>query len=382
MRVCLIANQVAAWGKIGGFGTATRALAGALSRRGVEVVVVVPRRAAHGQGRRELLDGFEVLGEGAWATLAGGDVFRRVAADLYHSQEPTVASRWAQRAVPGAVHVVTCRDPRGWRDHAVELAHATWRRRAIFPVTWAYEVAPWVKAAVRGADAVLCPAPFLRGRIQRLYGVQARFVPTPVSLPAGEPRKAPEPLVINVGRWDPRKRVERFFALAERFPGVRFAAIGRAHEEGVDRALRRRWGHLPNLEMVGEASPFGPAGAAGGGGDLAAWYQRAWVLVNTSAREALPTTFLEAAAHGVALLSALDPEAMTSRFGEVVRQDGYEEGLVRLLDGGAWRERGRAGARWVREGFSEARAAELHLALYQGLLAEGPGKGGNARMGR
>ena len=367
MRVCLIANQIAAWGKIGGFGTATRALGGALARRGVEVAAVVPRRPAAGQGRREVLDGIEVHGETAWRTLAGGAVFRDVAADVYHSQEPTVASRWAQRAVPGAVHVVTCRDPRDWRDHGVELVHGSWRRRAVFPATWAYEVAPWVKAAVRRADAVLCPAPCLEPKVRRLYGVGARFVPSPVPLPAAVAEKPPRPLVLFVGRWDRRKRVERFFALAERFPEVRFAAVGRAHEAAYDRRLRRRWGRLPNLELPGEASPFD--------GGLAAWYRDAWVLVNTSAREGLPYTFLEALAHGVALLSTHDPDGVTGRFGEVVAGDAYEAGLARLLARDAWRERGRRGAAWVREGFSEERSAALHLELYRALLAERSGGG-------
>ena len=376
MRVCLIANQIAAWGKIGGFGTATRALGSALACRGVEVVAVVPRRAAHGQGRRERLDGIEVYGESAWRTLTGGRIFREIEADVFHSQEPTVASRWAQRAAPGAVHVVTCRDPRGWREHLVELRHATARRRAIFPATWLYEVAPWVKSAVRRADEVLCPAPFLRPVVRRLYGVDARFVPSPVAAPPGHPEKASRPFVLWVGRWDPRKRIERFFALAESFPEVRFVAVGRAHEAGYDRRLRRAGSRLPNLEMPGGASPFGtPGGLTAAGSSLAEWYGPAWVLVNTSAREALPYTFLEALAHDAALLSSLDPDGVTRRFGEVVEGDRYEEGLGRLLAGDAWRERGRRGGAWVREVFSEERSARLHLELYERLLAAGPAGG-------
>jgi glycosyltransferase involved in cell wall biosynthesis len=368
LRVCLIANQISAWGKIGGFGTATRALGGALAGRGVEVTAVVPRRAAHGQPRRERLDGIDVHAESSWSTFRGGAVFAALGADVYHSQEPTVASRWAQRAAPHALHVVTCRDPRSWRDHLVELRHATWRRRAMFPFTWAYEIGPWVKRAVRRADAVLCPARCLRGKVRRLYGVSATFLPSPVAVPAREPRKSPTPLVLFVGRWDPRKRIERFFALAERFPEVRFAAIGRAHEPQYDRRLRRLGGRIGNLEMPGEASPF--AAEPGERGALAGWYERAWVLVNTSAREGLPYTFLEAAAHGVALLSGHDPDGVTHRFGEVVAGDDYEGALARLLADGAWRSRGRQGARWVAERFAAERSVDLHLELYRRLLAQ------------
>ena len=362
MHVCLIANQIAAWGKIGGFGTATRALGGALAARGVRVTAVVPRLAGSGQGRRERLDGIDVRGERAWSTMASGRVFREIAADVYHSQEPTVASWWAQRAVPDAVHVVTCRDPRGWRDHRIELAYGSWRRRVRFPVTWLYEVAPWVKAAVRGADAVLCAAPFLREKVLSLYGRRASFVPSPVALPTRDPCKSQQPLVLLVGRFDRRKRVERFFELARRCPGVRFAAIGRAHEPGYDRRLREQAAGIRNLELPGEASRFS-------GTELASWYERSWVLVNTSAREALPYTFLEALAHGVALLAPFDPDGVVSRFGAVVRAERFEEGLEGLLFGEAWRASGRAGAQWVRETFSEETSLTQHLDLYRRLLS-------------
>jgi glycosyltransferase involved in cell wall biosynthesis len=362
MHVCLIANQIAAWGKIGGFGTATRALGGALAARGVRVTAVVPRRSGSGQGPRERLDGIDVRGEHAWSTMASGRVFREIAADVYHSQEPTVASWWAQRAALEAVHVVTCRDPRGWRDHAIELAYGSWRRRLRFPVTWLYEVAPWVKAAVRGADAVLCPARFLGEKTFGLYGRRASFVPSPVDLPAREPRKSEQPLVLLVGRFDHRKRVERFFELARRFPGVRFAALGRAHEPAYDRRIREQAAPIGNLELPGEASRFA-------GGELASWYERSWVLVNTSAREALPYTFLEALAYGVAVLAPFDPDEVVSRFGAVVNADRFEEGLEGLLSGGTWRARGESGARWVRETFSEEASLTQHVDLYRRLLA-------------
>lgn len=103
MRVCLICNQIAAWGKIGGFGTATRAIGGGLAKRGVEVVAVVPRRAKNGQRPVEHLDGMTVYGISPWETLTSGEIFRRIATDVYHSQQPTIASYLTQQA--GAEYV-------------------------------------------------------------------------------------------------------------------------------------------------------------------------------------------------------------------------------------------------------------------------------------
>ena len=180
MKLCLISNQVAAWGKIGGFGTATRALGGALAKQGIDVSAVVVRREESGQGRVEQLDGITVHGTSNFETLTSGKIFREIDADIYQSQEPTIATYLAQRSMPDRVHVVTCRDPRDWQEHLVELRHTNIKRRLMFPVTWYYEASPWVKRSVRQADAVLMPAPTtLLPRIRNLYGadVEPEFVP-------------------------------------------------------------------------------------------------------------------------------------------------------------------------------------------------------------
>jgi glycosyltransferase involved in cell wall biosynthesis len=366
VRVCLIANQIAAWGKIGGFGTATRAIGAGLAKRGVEVSAVVPWRAQHGQRPLEQLDGITVYGPSAWSTLTSGAIFREIKADIYHSQEPTIATWLAQKAVPEAIHVVTCRDPRGMSDHLLELRYTNYKRRLIFPVTWYYEMSPWVKESVRRADAVFCPAPCITQRAKRLYGpqVEPEFVPSPTDLPEGEPAKSPEPMVIFVGRWDHRKRIERFFELAELFPEARLVAIGRAHDTSYDRSLRARYGHLANVEMPGFVPRFGQGGLY----DL---YGKAWVLVNTSVREGLPYTFVEGAAWGCAILSALNPDGFSERFGFFVEDDDFAAGLRWLLRDGKWRAKGRAGAEYVGRIFNEENSIREHLLRYERLSARG-----------
>lgn len=360
MRVCLICSQIAAWGKIGGFGTATRALGGGLARRGVDVVAVVPRRAQYGQCKVERLDGMTVYGVEPIETLASGRIFRELDADIYHSQEPTLASWWAQKAVPERIHVVTCRDPRTWRDHLIELRYTNYKRRLLAPVSMLYEASPWVKAAVRRADAVLMPAPSALGeRIRHLYGlaIQPRFAPYPVETPARQPVKSADPFVLFVGRFDRRKRVELFFELAHAFPDVHFAAVGASHDSRYDYQLRRRAQRLSNLHLVGFVPRFGTP-------NVSDYYGRAWVLVNTSVREGLPYTFPEAAAHGTAILSALDPEGFASRFGYQVSDGDYVAGLRWLLENNRWREKGEAAAKFVAANWNEAQCLDRHLELY------------------
>ena len=69
--------------------------------------------------------------------------------------------------------------------------------------------------------------------------------------------------------------------------------------------LRRRFGGLPNLEMPGFVDQFAGTGLS----DLLG---ESWILVNTAEREGLPTSFLEAFAHGCAILSRVNPDNLVA----------------------------------------------------------------------
>jgi len=94
-----------------------------------------------------------------------------------------------------------------------------------------------------------------------------------------------------------------------------------------------------------------------------------WILVNTAVREGLPNAFLEAAAHGCASLSAVDPDGFASRFGAKVEGDDFTAGLETLLQGDRWRGCGERAREHVRSTFELATAIDRHLAIYNELLA-------------
>lgn len=363
MKVCFVVSQLFAYGKLGGFGSATRTLGKALAASGVEVWAVVPRRP--GQPASEALDGIRVLTYSPYNWRESKARFQECACDIYHSEEPTMGTAFAQDAVPGAIHLVTAQDPRDRGDWWVEFKHLPWGRRLTFPLWAAHEVHPRVFGAVRRATRVYAQAHCAREKAQRLYRLDYTpgFLPNGVALPGYVPEKAGEPVVVFVGRWDRRKRVERFFGLAERFPSVRFVAVGRAHDGDYDAALRRRYGKLPNLELPGFVDQFT-------GGGLATYLDPAWILCNPAARECLPVAYLEAAAHRCAILSCVDPDGFASRFGHHASGEDFAAGLQALLDGDRWRERGEAGYAYVAEHHAIGRAVDAHLAVYEQHLAE------------
>ena len=365
MKICLISNQIASWGKIGGFGTATRAIGSGIAEKGIEVSAVVPIRANKGQKQFEVLDGISVHGVSNWKTIISGEIFKHINADIYHSQEPTIASYHAIKAVPEAIHIITCRDPRSFTDHLIELKHSNLSRKLLSPInTWLYEASPWVKQAVKKAKLVFVPAPeCLNNKVKQLYGnsINPNFVPSPVDLPINEVQKSKEPTIIFVGRWDRRKKIEKFFELARNNPQLKFVAIGNSHDDKYDKYLRNNFRNIKNLEMPGFVPRFGKPG-------INDYYEKAWIIVNTSAREGLPYTFIESLAYECAILSCVNPDDFARRFGYHVKEDDFQEGLDWLLEKGRWRKLGKGGADYVRGIFSKENSINEHMNYYTGML--------------
>jgi glycosyltransferase involved in cell wall biosynthesis len=375
MRVCLISVEIFAWGKYGGFGRATRVIGRELVKRGVEVFAVVPQRP--GQGRIEILDGITVLGFNRATPLRATALLRECDADVYHSQEPSLSTYLARRVMPTRKHVVTLRDPRELSDWLTELRYPSLNHLQVI-ANYLYEDNLLVRRAVRRADRLFCAADFLGPKVARKYHLpmEPALLPTPVFVPA-EVRKAERPTVCYLARWDRRKRPELFLELAGQFPEVRFLAVGSSRDAEFDRRLRGRYANLPNLEMTGHLDPFGSS-------RLSNLLSQSWIMVNTASREGMPNAFLEAAAHGCAVLSAVDPGGFTSRFGVRVNNDDFAGGLRELLQGQRWREYGERARAYVRATYEQELAIDKHLSVYRELLSAGKAEKpqGSLRSGR
>jgi hypothetical protein len=103
--------------------------------------------------------------------------------------------------------------------------------------------------------------------------------------------------------------------------------------------------------------------------------------VNTSQREGLPTTFIEAAAHRCAILSFTDPDGFASRFGRCVAEGELVPGLRALLEGNEWRARAEAGFRFVSATFATEKAMDEHMNAYARALVRRGRHGTGAGFG-
>ena len=361
MRVCLVSMEIFAWGKHGGYGRATRIIGRELVRRGLEVFAVVPRRAD--QRPTELLDRITVFGFEPRTPWKAASFLRECNADVYHSQEPSFTTYLAQRAMPHRKHVVTLRDTRELGDWLTELRYPSLSRLQVLG-NKLYEDNRLVQRAIRRAHRVYCAAEFLRAKAARKYRLRTTpgFLPTPVAVPESV-QKADRPTVCYLARWDRRKRPELFLRLAAQFPDVRFVALGSSRDPRFEGRLRARYDALPNLEMLGYVDQFESP-------EVARLLSQSWILVNTSIREGLPNAFLEAAAHGCAILSSVDPDGFASRFGVRVQGDNFGDGLDALLRDGRWRQCGELAREHVMNRFELRSAIDQHLAMYQELMTE------------
>lgn len=361
MKICLICVEIFAWGKYGGFGRTTRMIGRELAKRGVKVYAVIPRR--DGQKPVEELDGITVLGFPYYNPWAARKLYHECDADVYHSQEPSFGTVLAMREMPDRKHIITFRDPRNWTDRSIEMRFPS-RSRIRTLMATLYENAV-IKKSVGNADRLFCCSHDLGLKVRGLFGLDSvpAFLPSPIEIPTRPIKKSDRPTVCFLARWDRIKRPEMFFELARLFPDVRFVAIGKSQSLAWENLLRRKYGGIPNLEMVGFIHQFETEA-------LSSILEESWILVNTSAREGLPTAFLEALSHRCAILSAVNPDGIPGRFGCHVKNGDFAAGLTALLAGDAWKEKGEAGYRFVREEFELKNAVDLHMAAYSELHVE------------
>jgi len=328
-----------------------------LVRSGVRVTAVVPQ--AKGQPERTEIDGVEVFSFPSARPGAAYRWLREIDADIYHSVEPSLLTHIAARARPARGHVVTVLDPALDGPCAGATEHTTspgrWLARRF------YRRGRRVRRAVQEADHCFVGARHIGEEVSTLYKLATPpcFVPRPIHVPETV-TKAPMPTVCMLDRWDRQRRPELFFGLAERFPHIHFVAAGSASTGVVTEEIRREFAHLPNLELRPPLDPFSRA--------YETLLTESWILVNPAQRTGLPTSFLDAAAHGTALLSTSDPDDFSSNFGIHAEPDALGTALEALLRDEHWRKRGEMGRAYVGRTFEAGRSIQHHTEVYRSVV--------------
>lgn len=362
MRVCIVATEFLGIGASGGIGVGARALGRHLAARGIDVSAIVPRHHED-LTNSTTLDGISIRTYDRSNLRAFTRQIRAADADVYHHVQASLGARLAETAMADRAHVIECVDPRDWSDWLIDFRLPTSSAARLIPSFVYFGTLPAMLSA-RRADAVQVPARFLQTKARRLYrlSMAPQVVPMPFDA-SSTAEKSPSPLVVFVGRLVPRKRPELIIDLAGRFPAVRFVAIGGGSGNNYASRLRRQAASMKNLtftDFIDQAA----------NSRLFDYLSAAWILINGAAREGLPLTFIEAAAHRCAILSASDPDGYASNFGYHVTDGDFAQGMACLLAHENWRLAGERGHLHVAREHVSDDAIKSQLSVYDKALAQ------------
>jgi glycosyltransferase involved in cell wall biosynthesis len=302
------------------------ALARGLARRGFAVSLVT---CDYGQPPRVEVDGITVLR--AFRPLVGLPVVR-----FFHPRlTRTVA---ALRAADAEVYYV-----RG-AGFVAGITHEVARlRRAAFVLGAAHDhdarrALPllakardrwWYRRALRGARTVIAQTELQRGLFASEFGRASEVIPNLVEAPAAPVDAGQQGAVVWLATYKAAKRPEWFVELARRLPRRRFVMCGVIPIPPLTReaweAARRAAEGCPNLEVRGFVDHA----------RLGELFAGASLFVHTSPAEGFPNTVLEAWAHGLPSVSAVDPDGVVARegLGEVATDlPGLVAAVERLMD--------------------------------------------------
>ncbi len=336
-----------------------------MAEKGVNVTVVTQRRK--GQEEIEELDGFKVYGypshspglSSISARCESVKYYRKADADIYHSQAISYNSYIAQSSCPDRKHVVTFQDPYDRMEWS-KIAQVEPRYTGLMHNIRVGAEIRFLARVCQRMDMLYSQAHFLVPKAMKLFKLktQPKYLPNPVPIPDNPTEKAEVPTVCFLARWDPQKRVELFFELARKYPDINFIAMGKSHDPEKDNRLRKKYDVIPNLRLTGFVSEKEKQEILG----------RSWALVNTSIREALPVSFLEALANKTPLISGENPDCLVSEYGYHVKDMDYESGIEWLLNSDTWRLKGEKGRSHMYNVYEADKVIDRHLVEYRKLL--------------
>lgn len=371
MRVCFICDQVFGFGKYGGYGYLLETYCDGLQRRGIDCSIVTWR--GPGQNEVEWMNGVPIysfpyaieksLPQRLASYREAVPLFKTADADIYHSIDARIETRLAWEAMRDRKFLIHFQDPYDEVDYqkmaSVDPLYA-WNFPMKLQLSLTYR---YLRSVCQRSSGIYTHARYLIPKIVRLFKLDApvQFIPNPIEIPRIAIEKAAEPTVCFLGRWDPQKRVERVFELASKFPAVHFIVIGVGRDPDFDAMIKDRYSHLANVEIINRVvSDEEKARILG----------RSWVLVNTSVREALPITFLEACAHKTAILSCVNPDDFASDFGAHVHENDFPTGLTRLLTDDAWRAQGERGYAHMVKYHERETVVEQWVQIYERIVQD------------
>jgi glycosyltransferase involved in cell wall biosynthesis len=374
MKVCLVSVEYFAWEINAGFGMFTRKLGTELAKRGVEVEAFITtadysKRAPVGE--YEVIDGVKVKTLPRLRHKLFKGKLYKTDADIIHSESAPFDTALTFQNNPSLPKLITVQDLRSYKErkylfglggepHSIEWSVPS---GPLVPLSWL----TWntAKRNIHHADCVACQAHILQQKVESIfhYSKPTLYLPNFIDVSSFPSKKFDRPSVVWLGRLDHVKRPELMFELAKLAPNVDFYVLGKSHFPKRNEQYLSKYGNnkVPNIFLMGHQE----------GKVKEEILNKSWILLNTSFYECLPVSFLEALAHGCALLSTRNPDGYTEKFGYYdpsATAQGLLDGLRYLLSADRWAFKGKLGYDFVKQYHKTETEVERHINLYRRMI--------------
>lgn len=300
--------------------------------------------------------------------------------DIFHSEEPLDYTLIAMKY--NTNHVIVFQDP--YDDADIELLKESRRQfrrfgdinlRLIendFIINRAYEN---MKRTYRNTvskvlkkskpNSVFAEAHFISEKTMKLFNLNYKpsVLPNPINMPPTIPKKSERPIILWIGRWDPVKRVQLALDVASKLKSYEFYFIGVPTKnrfiQAVYQNLSARFSKFSNIHILGFITEE----------QKELLLDQAWILINTSFREGLPITFLEAAAHGLSILSTVNPDGWADKFGKFITQESaFTTSLKEFVEDEEFRTFGKKAFEYVRNVHDIQKVMAKHVEIYNEII--------------
>lgn len=162
---------------------------------------------------------------------------------------------------------------------------------------------PFYYQALKNVASVIAQTEYQAERLQQYWGITAPIIPNGYPQASVVDTYDTREYFLWVGRLDKeQKRPHIFLNIATKYPNQNFVLVGPAESDNeYTRSIRARAESMENVTYTGSVNPD----------EIHSYYRKAIALINTSAYEGFPNTFLESWRYGTPVVSlAID----TSRF--------------------------------------------------------------------
>lgn len=213
-------------------------------------------------------------------------------------------------------------------------------------------------------EYIYAEANFISEKVKKMYDLDfyPKYLPNPYHIGTLNYTKSSTPAVVWIGRFDPQKRPDIALYTASKMPDIDFYFIGKSTEykpyRDIEAGLKSKFSKYDNIhfkEFVTEEEKFEILG-------------KSWILLNSSVREGLPVSFLEAMKTKTCLVASVDPDQYTTNFGIKVQYNNYGEAIREALNNKLYMEKGERGFSHLTQVHEISKVMDKHLDIYRSLV--------------